>query len=360
MNKKVLITGGAGFIGSHTVEEFLANDYQVTVLDNLRTGDIENIRHVLPHITFVEGDILDAEILRKHIDGETRIVNLAALISVPESVDKPTLAHQINVSGAELVMSIAREKNAVCFVSASSAAVYGNNAEMPLTEESKTVPISPYGLHKYVNELYGRTYSNLYNFPSVFLRFFNVFGPRQKFQGGYASVIPAFINKILTNEPATIFGSGEIVRDYVYVKDIARAIRAAVEHAEEQGGRGNMEGVKSVIRASTENTVDGSTVGMDDCTAKDIENASGTQFGRKYFNVFNIATGASTTLDQLWNTMCKIKGLDMKPAYGPTRTGDVFACYATGEKARNVLNFETKTSLEEGLRELFDSIEPQR
>ncbi len=324
MIKKVLITGGAGFIGSHTVEEFLANGYEVTVLDNLRTGDIENIRHVLPQITFVEGDILDADVLRKHIDSDTRIINLAAFISVPESVEQPTLAHQINVSGAELVMSVAREKNAACFVSASSAAVYGENAEMPLTEESKTVPVSPYGLHKYVNELYGRTYSRLYGFPSVFLRFFNVYGPRQKFQGGYASVIPAFINKLLANEAPTIFGSGEIMRDYVYVKDIARAIRAAVEHAEKVG----------------------------QAPAEALDKKS----GRNYFDVFNIATGTSTTLDQLWQTMCKIKGVDMKPAYGPTRPGDVFACYATGEKAKRVLGFEAKVGVEEGLQELFKSL----
>lgn len=321
--KKVLITGGAGFIGSHTVEEFLDHGYSVTVIDNLRTGDIENIKHVLPQITFVEGDILDKGLLNKYIDVETRVVNLAALISVPESVDNPTLAHQINVTGVELILATIKEKDAMCFVSASSAAVYGENTEMPLVEESKSVPVSPYGLHKHVNELYGRTYSNLYNFPSVFLRFFNVFGPRQKFQGGYASVIPAFAKKILASEPATIFGSGEIVRDYVYVKDIARAIRMAVEHIEKH---------------------------LADTTQEDRE-------GKKnYFNVFNIATGKSTTLDELWQTMCKIKGVDLKAEYGPTRQGDVFACYATGEKARNVLGYEANMTVEEGLRKLFESL----
>lgn len=316
LTKKVLITGGAGFIGSHAVEEFLGNGYEVTVLDNVRTGDLMNIEHLRGKITFMEGDILDRGVLDRLIDADTRIVHLAALISVPESVDKPTLAHEINTSGAELVMSVAREKGAVCFVSASSAAVYGENTEMPLTEESKTIPISPYGLHKYVNELYGRTYSRLYNFPTVFLRFFNVYGPRQKFQGGYASVIPAFAKKILANEPATIFGSGEITRDYVYVKDIARALRAAVEHAEARSAAGE----------------------------------------KNYFDVFNIATGKPTTLDQLWQTMCRIKGVDMKPTYGPTRQGDVFACYATGNKAREVLGYEAKVGIEEGLRELFASL----
>ena len=308
--KKVVITGGAGFIGSHTVDMFLSKGYQVIVIDNLRSGDMKNLKHCIDSIQFVRGDILDADMLREHIDSNTSVVHLAALISVPESIEKPSESHAINVTGTETILSVCREKGALSFVSASSAAVYGNNSKMPLSEVSETGPISPYGLHKLVNEQYGKLYTSLYNLNTIFLRFFNVYGPRQKAEGGYASVIPVFLKKLNAHEAPTIFGDGTTIRDFVFVKDVARALYQATETA----------------RASKTPVHD----------------------------IYNIATGNKTSLSELWNMMCDIKGVSIEPIFGPERIGDIHESYADIRKAKECIKFEALTTMEEGLRELID------
>lgn len=324
-NKKVLVTGGAGFIGSHTVDEFLSAGYKVTVLDNLRTGDLKNLEHITDsehsqrnQFTFVEGDIRNAELVASLIDNETSIVHLAALISVPESIENPELAHDINVNGTHNLLLKAKEKNAPRFVSASSAAIYGLHAPVPTPESVKHDPLSPYGIHKSINEQYGKLYAELYGLQCVFLRFFNVYGPRQKAEGGYPSVIPAFIKKVLAGEPAKINGSGSISRDFIFVKDIARALRLAVEVP--------------------------------------IENLADKDSGHKEnFTAINIAGGTPTTLDTLWNTMCEIKGVQLKPIYGEKRVGDIEVSIADVKKAKEKLGFETQVGLKEGLESLFSN-----
>lgn len=307
-NKRVLITGGAGFIGSHVVEEFLNAGYQVTILDNLRTGDLQNILHVKDKVTFVEGDIRDADLVSSLIDSSTAVVHLAALISVPESIENPVLAHDINVTGMHTVLDAARRQNAICFVGASSAAVYGTKAPVPTPENTTHAPNSPYGLHKSINEQYGKLFSELYGVKVRFLRFFNVYGPRQKAEGGYASVIPAFIKKIRMNEAAVINGSGEISRDFIHVRDVAKALFLVVE------------------------------------------NLSSTQG----FDVYNVATGKPTSLDTLWNTLCKVSNKELEASYGEERPGDIKISIADITKIQTDLKYEAKISLEEGLREIVD------
>lgn len=307
--KKVLITGGAGFIGSHTALEFLSAGYEVKILDNLRTGDLQNLEHIKDRVQFTEGDIRDADLVSSLIDKDTAVVHLAALVSVPESIENPTLAHDINVTGMHVVLNAARESYAVCFISASSAAVYGLDASAPTPESTLHAPTSPYGLHKSINEQYGKLFAELYDMNVTFLRFFNVYGPRQKAEGGYASVIPAFIKKVRANEPAVINGSGTISRDFIHVRDVARALYLSVEHA----------------------------------TSKTNSN----------FNVYNIATGKPTSLDMLWNTLCKVSGKNIQANYSEKRIGDIEISIADVSLAKKNLNFEAKATLEDGLSELI-------
>lgn len=326
--KKILITGGAGFIGSHTVEELLDNGYEVTVLDSLRTGDLQNISHVQDRIKFVEGDIRDEKLLDSLIDADTAIVNLAAVISIPESIENPQLAHDINVNGTHTLLVKIKEKNAKCFVSASSAAIYGLKAPVPTPETAPHDPLSPYGLHKSINEQYGKLYAELYGISCIFLRFFNVYGPRQKSEGGYPSVIPAFKKKILAGVSAQINGPGTISRDFIHVKDIARALRLAVELQQFD---------------DTGNTTNGTT-----------SSVTSTAPVSTKFAVFNIATGKPTTLDTLWSTMCEIKGLDLTPTYGEMRIGDIETSYADITHTKEKLGFEAQIGIEEGLKSIFE------
>lgn len=313
-NKKVLITGGAGFIGSHTAEEFLSGGYEVKILDNLRTGDLQNLAHIKDRISFIEGDIYDANLVASLIDNSTAVVHLAALVSVPESIENPSLAHDINVTGMHTVLDSSRTQRAVCFIGASSAAVYGSNVPVPTSETTPHAPSSPYGLHKSINEQYGKLFVELYGMKVTFLRFFNVYGPRQKAEGGYASVIPAFIKKITAGTSATINGSGNISRDFIHVRDVARALYLAVEQA-----------TSKHQQESNTNT---------------------------NFNVFNIATGKPTSLDTLWNTLCKVSGKNIQATYGEKRAGDIEVSIADVSKAHKELKFEAKVSLEDGLREI--------
>lgn len=276
-------------------------------MDNLRTGSLENIKHVIDMITFIEADICDESVLIDVIKEGDVVVHLAALVSVPESLEHPDIAHKINVTGAHNVFVAAKNAKVKKIVSASSAAVYGNTTHVPTPESELLRPLSPYALHKSINEQYGELFAAEYGLPSVFLRFFNVYGPRQRAEGGYASVIPLFIKKIKEGTSATINGSGSISRDFIFVKDIAQAIRMSAE-------------------AELEET----------------------------FNVFNVASGKPTTLDTLWNTLCSIEGKQITPMYGPKREADIEISLADVRKIKEKVGFEAKTSLEVGLRSILE------
>ncbi|MCU0805498.1 MAG: NAD-dependent epimerase/dehydratase family protein [Burkholderiales bacterium] len=225
---RVLVTGGAGFIGSHSVEALLAAGAQVVVLDNFSAGKRANLPQADGRLAVVEGDIRDPGAIARAIDGATHVLHLAAQISVRASVDDPANSCAQNVLGFVNVLDAARRAGVKRVAYASSAAVYGTPRELPLTESSPTGPISPYGLEKLVDEQYAALFLELYGLPTLGLRYFNVYGPRQDPRSQYAGVISRFADAIAANGALTIFGDGRQTRDFVFVRDIARANVAAL------------------------------------------------------------------------------------------------------------------------------------
>jgi len=218
--KKVLVTGGAGFIGSHTVDELLAKGYEVFVVDDLSTGQLKNLKN--KKIKFIKADITDKkklDLIMKDIDF---VIHLAAIASVSESIKDPIKTHKVNVTGTLNVFISALENNVKRVVYASSAAVYGNNKKVPLSEDEILNPVSPYGLHKSLKEKYANLLNKNKQTEFIGLRYFNVYGPRQSLTGGYPAVIPNFCINILEGETLIIFGDGKQYRDFVYVKDVAK------------------------------------------------------------------------------------------------------------------------------------------
>ena len=230
---RVLVTGGAGFIGSHSVEALLADDAQVVVLDNLSSGRRENLP-VDERVTLVEGDIRNRSDVAAAMKGCTHVLNLAAQVSVRLSIEDPPTSAQHNVLGFANVLDCARQQGVERVVYASSASVYGDPVELPLTEASPAVPLSPYGLDKLVNEQQAALFGKLFGSSTMGLRYFNAYGPRQDPASPYAGVISRFAAAIRGDEPLTVFGDGKQTRDFIFVKDIARVNLAAL-HSRENG-----------------------------------------------------------------------------------------------------------------------------
>ncbi|ADT84062.1 SDR family oxidoreductase [Thermococcus barophilus] len=216
-NKLIVVTGGAGFIGSHIAEE-LSEDNEVVVIDNLYSGKVENVPE---NVKFIQADIRDYESIAEIISQADYVFHEAALVSVVESVEKPILTEEINVLGTLNILKALSEGHGK-LIFASSAAVYGDNQNLPLKEDEKPKPLSPYGVTKVSGEYYCRVFYELYGVPTVTLRYFNVFGERQGYNQ-YAGVISIFINRALKNEPLIIFGDGKQTRDFIYVKDVVKA-----------------------------------------------------------------------------------------------------------------------------------------
>jgi UDP-glucose 4-epimerase len=225
---KVLVTGGAGFIGSHTVDLLLEKGVAVRVLDNLSTGYLKNLQLDHPNLEFVEGDIQSIADVRSAMVGVMHCIHLAAQVSVVKSIQDPVNSNKCNVQGFLNVLEAAREALVTKVVYASSAAIYGVPAQLPLDEASVAQPISPYGLEKMIDEQYANLYSELYGLSSLGLRYFNVYGPRQDPSSAYSGVISIFIDKVKNKQNITVFGDGLQTRDFVYVGDVARANVAAL------------------------------------------------------------------------------------------------------------------------------------
>jgi UDP-glucose 4-epimerase len=220
----VLVTGGAGFIGSHTVEALLNDGQNVRVLDNLSSGNINNLPESNSKLEIVIGDVLDSKAVESCMNGVTHVLHLAAQVSVPQSIKDPIKSHLINVDGYLNVLEIARKNNVLRVIHASSAAVYGNpNNSLPLTEKSSTITCSPYGLQKLIMDQYAALYVDLFGVSTLGMRYFNVYGPRQDPKSTYSGVISRFTKSALEDELVTIFGNGSQTRDFIYVKDVARA-----------------------------------------------------------------------------------------------------------------------------------------
>jgi UDP-N-acetylglucosamine/UDP-N-acetyl-alpha-D-glucosaminouronate 4-epimerase len=301
--KTCLVTGGAGFIGSHLAEELVRRGERVRVLDNFITGKRENLAPFRNFIELIEGDIRDKETCRKALRGVDYVLHQAALTSVPRSVSDPLLNHDININGTLNLLFASQEAKVKRFVFASSAAVYGDSQALPLREGNEGAPLSPYALSKLVGEKYCQLFYQLYGLETICLRYFNVFGPRQDPLSEYATVIPLFINKVLAEERPPIYGDGEQSRDFIFVADAVEANMGAVEAPDEALG-----------------------------------------------GVFNIAGGERTTVNSLVHDISDILGISIVPLYADPRPGDILHSFADIGKARRVLGYEPMVGFKQGLR----------
>lgn len=297
-----LVTGGAGFIGSHLAEFLADRGHRVRVLDNLLTGRFENMTSFLDRVEFINGDIRDIATCRRAVAGVDYILHQAALPSVPRSIENPALAHDINVNGTLNVLVAARDAGVKNVVLASSSSVYGDDPELPKREGREGKPLSPYALTKLLNEKYAKMFFELYGLRTVALRYFNVFGPRQDPASQYAAVIPLFITCVLGGKAPVIYGDGEQSRDFTYV---ANVVEANVMAAECDAGAGQ---------------------------------------------VFNVACGESLTVNGLLAAVNRVLGTDISPRYEDPRPGDVRHSLADIARAREVLGYAPRVTFEEGLR----------
>jgi nucleoside-diphosphate-sugar epimerase len=300
-----LVTGGAGFIGSHLVEELLRRGDAVRVVDSLITGKRSNLVH-LPAVEFVEGDLADLEVARRAVKGMDYVLHQAAIPSVPRSVQDPITSNRANVDAALNVLVAARDEGVRRLVYAGSSSAYGNAPEQPKTETMPTAPLSPYALQKLVAEQYCQLFTSLYGLETVTIRYFNVFGPRQDPSSPYSGVISLFISALCEGRRPTIYGDGGQTRDFTYVANV----------------------VDGVLRA---------------CEAT---HASG--------EVVNVATGRRVSLNELFVTIKRLVGSQLEPLYAEPRAGDVRDSQADIGKARRLLGYEPTLGFEEGLERTID------
>lgn len=295
----ILVTGGAGFIGSHIVRALVARGHRVRVLDNLSTGKRENLNGVDAEL--VVGDITDTDAVEAALAGVTAVFHEAADISVPHTVDDPVGTHRVNVNGTVNLLDGARRHGVKRFVFASSAAVYGDEPSLPKTEESPLCPRSPYALHKIIGERYLKLYHDVYGLDTISLRYFNVFGPRQDPASPYAAAIPIFVSCYADRRRPTIFGDGGQTRDFVFIDDVIAANLAALE----------------------------------------IENPGG--------RVFNIASGRSIQLLELLEYIGAAFGKTLDPIFAEARPGDVRHSHAVIDRAADVLGYQPRVDMIRGL-----------
>ena len=298
---KALVTGGAGFIGSHLVEGLVRRGHEVRVFDNLSTGSLDNLAPVRDAVEVVIGDLRDDEAVNRAVEGVEVVFHQAADPSVPRSISHPRDCYDINVLGTLNLLAAARDAGCRRVVFASSCAVYGNDPRQPKSEELPPAPESPYASSKLAGEELCQVFTRVYGLEAVALRYFNVYGPRQSPDGPYASVIPRFIADLRGGARPCVFGDGEQTRDFIFVGDV----------------------VEANLRAATADEAVGEVV--------------------------NVGSGRSTSLNTLLTVLAPLIGNTVEPIYEAERPGDVRHSLAETSKARRLLGFEAQTSLAEGL-----------
>lgn len=310
--EKIVVTGGAGFIGSRLAEELANRGYYVIILDDLSTGRMENIADVLAggKGEFIQGSITDVPLLQRLFQDVLYVFHLAAIPSVTRSIENPQASHEVNATGTLNVLSAARDDGVRKIIYASSSSVYGDTPTLPKREEMLPNPQSPYAVSKLAGEYYCRVFQEVYGLPSVCLRYFNIYGPGQDPESPYAAVIPKFIRRIYEGNPPVIFGDGEQTRDFTFVKDATEANILAAESS-----------------------------------------ATG---------IFNIGRSESVTINQLAQLTIRLAGKeDIEPVHKEPRPGDVRHSLADVSKART-FGYNPEYSLEEGLRETVGRFQNER
>jgi len=306
---KVLITGGAGFVGSHLVDSFLLEGYRIVVLDNFEFGRMENVNVHLKNenFVFVEGDIRDRKTVRRAMKGVDAVIHLAALIDVEESVKNPCETFDVNVTGTFYVLEEAVRSGVQRFVYASSTVVYGDTDQLPLCEDFPFKLLSPYAASKASSECYCMAFHETYGLETVVLRYFNIYGCGQE-HNPYGGVVIRFVKNALKGKPLTVFGNGNQTRDFVYVDDVVRATMLALENSDAVG------------------------------------------------KVFNVCTGTATSVNDLVCALEDIVGRKLRVNYSAPRKGDIRYSYGDPLLAKKMLGFEAKTELRSGLERLLKSM----
>ena len=303
---RYLVTGGAGFIGSNTVDELVRRGHSVVVLDDLSSGREDNLAEIRNKITFIKGSITDIEVVRKVMHEAEYVLHLGARTSVPRSVKDPLETNKINIEGTLNVLVAAKELKVKRVVFAASSSAYGETPTLPKTEAMQPQPISPYGVTKYVGELYCQTFGRCYGLENVALRYFNIFGPRQDPGSPYSGVLAKFCTAFLEDVQPLVFGDGEQTRDFTYVDNAVQANLAACE----------------------------------------APNASG--------KVFNVGVGGRVSLNEVLRELAKITGKTLAAKYEPPRDGDIRDSQADISQARETLGYDPLVSFEEGLARTFE------
>ena len=310
---RYLVTGAAGFIGSHLVEELLKQGHEVVALDNFLTGHRHNIEPFLPHVRFIEGDIRDLETCQQACQGVDHVLHQAALGSVPRSVLDPLLSHTINTTGTLNMLVAARDAQVSSFVFAASSSYFGDTPTLPKTDDMPPRPLSPYAVTKVTCEHYISVFARLYELNAVGLRYFNIFGPRQDPAGAYAAVVPKFIFTLLDGQRPTIHGDGGQTRDFTY---IANAVQA------------NLNAAAYASRARGE--------------------------------VFNVACGERIDLNFLYRSICEHLGVEREPIYGPERPGDIRDSLADISTAQQLIDYRPQINVHTGLKHTVEWFRAQR
>lgn len=316
MQEKILITGGAGFIGSNLTEYFLQKGYKVVVLDNFATGHRHNIamHEGNPNFKLIEGDIRNPDDCKKAVEGVDYVLHQAALGSVPRSINDPITSNEVNVSGFMQMLIASRDAGVKRFVYAASSSTYGDSASLPKVEDVIGRPLSPYAVTKYVNELYADVFAKTYGIETIGLRYFNVFGRRQDPKGAYAAVIPKFVMQLMKHESPVINGAGDFSRDFTYVDNVIQMNELAMLTQ-------NPEAV---------NTVYNTAVG-DRTTLNDL-----VKYLKEYLSAYDPAIA------------------DVPVLHGPQRKGDIPHSLASIEKAKRLLGYKPTHVISEGLKEAVD------
>ena len=335
-NSKILITGGAGFIGSNLVEYFLKNGNEVICLDNLSTGHKKNIVEFFdnPNFQFTEGDIRDLDICKKAVRDCEYVFHQAALGSVPRSIKDPVTTNSVNIDGFLNMLIASRDEKVKRFIYAASSSTYGDSKELLKVEENIGRPLSPYAITKVVNEYFAKVFSELYGMETIGLRYFNVFGKNQDPNGAYAAVIPLWVKKLINHESPVINGDGTYSRDFTYIDNVIRANELAAIIP------------KEIILERLDKYFNKSKINPE---------VSGQKL-KIVYEVFNVAFGGNTTLNELFEALqTKLANFDKKikdisPIHGPNRPGDIPHSLASVEKAKQVLEYNPKFDIRKGIK----------